>query len=901
MSMSALFLWAMACAAGATAAAQDPIALENEYIKALVACDRAGVVAEFTHRAQPGNVAGSEGLLQEGFGAGSLYVPNRRLNEQWSAPSIQAGPATYSYECDGPNIRGLHVVRTVEAVSAEASLRICWRIENRGDETQWVTPWARSDLTPGGTFTGQDRLDFPSLSGIHRADRTAYYPASRNWIAATDPLEQATVYAVFNADHLHSFLTLWAPEEGRCGFQAAFLPRLVNPGDTWETTYRLNLVRGLAHVDFASDELALQVTYSSIKGVEVFIAPARVMADMRLRARIRAKDGQRWALIDKHFDADLSKVIRCSYDWHAPEDGAYEFLAQLEQDGRPYPLGVDTGSPHGGIDTQFIVGDGGDSTLEPWTDAPHALERQRQTLRRALAHPGAVPIWFESSLDKVFREDAVEPTGAIESKGRIALARNERESIQIVLRPPAGKDLRNVVIRPNNLVNRATGARIAREDIQVFTVAYHPVRVPSYFEGPTGQWPDALPPLESFNAPGGQCSPVWLTVYAAPEIPPGDYAGIVEVAASNLEPVELWLEATVYDFTLPATPALKTDFGFLPGLAFERARTRGYSGALDQLEAAYLENGLAHRVTLRPLVQFPRESTDYAAELERFARRLDTLDEAGASSFAVPASLLDVPQQLRRADAFVVERGLENRVFCEIAFEPPPAAWPRVFERMQHWRDNAPHIPLMATTVGLEPFVPGALDIWALHMQVFDTPNNRLILEEISKGKEAWGYVNYAPPRPYGNLFIDFAAIEHRILLWQAWALGLRGFHYAGINAGEPGHDPWLDQLDVTPVNGDRCLVYPGASGPVSSIRWETLRDGIEDYDYLVLLMARIRELKATGGHDALLEQAAHAADLEAVVKGLVAFSREPGVLYAKRREIAEAIVAMEQVLGKNR
>ena len=42
--------------------------------------------------------------------------------------------------------------------------------------------------------------------------------------------------------------------------------------------------------------------------------------------------------------------------------------------------------------------------------------------------------------------------------------------------------------------------------------------------------------------------------------------------------------------------------------------------------------------------------------------------------------------------------------------------------------------------------------------------------------------------------------------------------------------------------NADGSLLYYGDSGPVDSLRWETTRDGIEDYDYLALLTNLVRE-----------------------------------------------------------
>jgi hypothetical protein len=47
----------------------------------------------------------------------------------------------------------------------------------------------------------------------------------------------------------------------------------------------------------------------------------------------------------------------------------------------------------------------------------------------------------------------------------------------------------------------------------------------------------------------------------------------------------------------------------------------------------------------------------------------------------------------------------------------------------------------------------------------------------------------------------------------------------------------WRENAYLPP--GDDHLVYPGPMGPLSSIRWEAMRDGIEDYEMLKLLQKR--------------------------------------------------------------
>jgi hypothetical protein len=185
--------------------------------------------------------------------------------------------------------------------------------------------------------------------------------------------------------------------------------------------------------------------------------------------------------------------------------------------------------------------------------------------------------------------------------------------------------------------------------------------------------------------------------------------------------------------------------------------------------------------------------------------------------------------------------------------------------------------------------------IWTVHSQVFDTMANKTILERIAAGQEVWWYVNHAPPRPYANFLLEFEPLEHRALFWQTWALGVRGLHYRSVNDWAAGQDPFENLLDVTPANGDGILVYPGEDGPVNSIRWETIRDGIEDFDYLALLMSRLRALRDQGGNLPVLERALEVADLEVIIPNLVTFTRDTQAFQSKRVAMGRMIVELQR------
>jgi len=97
--------------------------------------------------------------------------------------------------------------------------------------------------------------------------------------------------------------------------------------------------------------------------------------------------------------------------------------------------------------------------------------------------------------------------------------------------------------------------------------------------------------------------------------------------------------------------------------------------------------------------------------------------------------------------------------------------------------------------------------------------------------------------------------------------------------------EPWYNPAFAHPrhFNGGGYLFYPGVpcgiKGPVASMRLKNLRDGMEDYEYFVLL-----------------ERRAGAAAVQKIVDRIAptwwGYTRDPKALYDARRELAAAILA---------
>ena len=97
----------------------------------------------------------------------------------------------------------------------------------------------------------------------------------------------------------------------------------------------------------------------------------------------------------------------------------------------------------------------------------------------------------------------------------------------------------------------------------------------------------------------------------------------------------------------------------------------------------------------------------------------------------------------------------------------------------------------------------------------------------------------YAPTGIYPSIYVNAHPVEARLFPWICWGAHAEGFLSEGLNQW-PGD--WTElaqtQPQIWPTHqyGKEALFYPGRTAPTPSIRSMLLRDGMEDYEYLVLM-----------------------------------------------------------------
>ena len=108
--------------------------------------------------------------------------------------------------------------------------------------------------------------------------------------------------------------------------------------------------------------------------------------------------------------------------------------------------------------------------------------------------------------------------------------------------------------------------------------------------------------------------------------------------------------------------------------------------------------------------------------------------------------------------------------------------------------------------------------------------------------------------------------------------------------------------------NGDGRFVYPPEAaadahppgpvleGPVDSIRWEMLRDGIEDYEYLAILKRLIEQKKGKLSASQRKRLASLLEVPDSITKSMTSFTKDPAPIEARRNEIACAIEQLNKL-----
>jgi hypothetical protein len=494
------------------------------------------------------------------------------------------------------------------------------------------------------------------------------------------------------------------------------------------------------------------------------------------------------------------------------------------------------------------------------------------------AAPAGAAVWTLSAGDKAF------PTTRPGARTTISIsaAGNEFEGAQIAVK--------STLTTHHVTIDWEAGSDpLLTGNSSLFEVGYVRITTPTTATGARpGLYPDPLLPRQfgkTCSVPG-RTTAFYVLFHVPLGTPAGTYSGVLDVTDEGVvTPVPVHMR--VWDFGWTRL-SLHTGFG-INEIALKNSLRDAIpwsSGNRAIIMAKTYQMWVDHGLSpggLNPLPRVDHTSghiTKASSWTDTLAPYLDpdglalpdfrlpwfsffpwSLDTVDAHRSAVITYLTDLC-------AAIKARGWQRQAYAYLVDETVRTSEERQAEKLATWLHNAsakagfrarflltddprPH------NVGLHPangFLFNDVDIWGVrYFYFFD--RLAAIRAQQAAGKAVWWY-------PYANALadriptfvIDKSTADERVMGWLSFQWNVNGLMYYGVNrwksaTGSGYRDPYKDPLSLSlryeRANGDASLVYPGYepslglndpyAAPVSSLRFEALRDGLEEYQYLKL------------------------------------------------------------------
>lgn len=485
----------------------------------------------------------------------------------------------------------------------------------------------------------------------------------------------------------------------------------------------------------------------------------------------------------------------------------------------------------------------------------------------------------------------------------LALARNERESLQVAVMPRDGA-LKGVRVSVTDLKSRS-GAVLPAARINCDVVGYVETKArPPYEVSHVGWWPD---PILDFLGPvdvaSGDLQSFWVRVHATKDQAPGLYEGTLQVAAEGVEPLSFPLAVRVYNFTLPVHTPLPT------AITFNELKSQmGGAERWAEMKHRWADFLADYYIDYDNLYRQGPPDWEIAKRLHDEGRlvafNLGNVFNAGTKEDGFDEAIAATIARLRPAYEKAKELGVLDHAYIYGFDERPKEQFPLLERSARALRQAFPEVLLMTTSYdhsyGLDSEVK-TIDAWCPLTPRFDPER---VKRARAAGKKVWWYICCNPHRPYANWFVESDAIEARLLMGAMTAKyrpdGFLYYALAKWNNNKPIETgPFTEWNPVSYVtyHGDGSILCSGPGGkPVPTIRLENYRDGMEDFAYACILEECIRRYEAKGERLTAREREWLAKAREALpvpetlVNTVAEYSRDPKAVYAWRNRVGEMI-----------
>jgi len=434
-------------------------------------------------------------------------------------------------------------------------------------------------------------------------------------------------------------------------------------------------------------------------------------------------------------------------------------------------------------------------------------------------------------------------------------------------------------------------------------------------------YPDPLLPDAKVDVHAGDNQPIWLTASVPWELTPGDYESTATVTAEILgkpTTATVPLQLKVYPATVKST-RLNVTLWYQMWYFTDHEMPKRYSDAWFDIIRVYARNMREHRqnwgwVETQDAMKFSYDSSGkLQVDFTNFDKWLQLWFDEGFKmiegqhygfrtggwtgpfdvqiwkpgkdgKFAPEKVTPDSPeareffsQYFPQLQAHLERKGWLDKYVQHVADEPLDRNADSYTTAAKLLRKFAPKMRIMDACQSEK--LAGMIDIWIPQLDHF-AKGYDFFRSRQKQGDEVWFYTCMYPQGDYANRFLELPLIKTRLLHWMNYRYGATGYLHWGYNYWPP--HVWQDAAEyrftLLPA-GDANIVYPGRNPKkfevIDSIRYEAMRDGIEDHELLSQVAERDRDLA-----DKLAQQ---------VIKGFTSYDTDVADFRQTRRELLEA------------
>jgi hypothetical protein len=443
------------------------------------------------------------------------------------------------------------------------------------------------------------------------------------------------------------------------------------------------------------------------------------------------------------------------------------------------------------------------------------------------------------------------------------------------------------------------------------------------------RFPDYLMAERQLNVNKGTWQSIWLTVNIPENAKAGNYAGKA-IVKSDQGDQSLPVSLTIYPFLLPEKRHLKVVEWYTTD---DFARFHGikeiYSDAWFAMLHKYADNIVAHRqntfrvpmetIEIRKSKdgQFEFDFTHFDQISNVFwdTKKMDYLETGFLTKFGegdwfsteIKLSDLKVkisetgvqatlpgsevaPYLLPAFEDHLRQKGWLNKTYFHIKDEPSvhnAAAWREMSSYIHKYAPDLIRMDAIETTFLLDDIEVAVPKLDALATWYDEYKKSQ------QKGTELWFYtVGIYQGSVLPNKTIDMPLIDSRIMHWLNYKYDITGYLHWGWNQWT--EDPYKDTGENF---GDAWHVYPVKDGVLNSMRWEEMRNGLQDYEYLWLLENKICALKdSLGSRFSRIDQKQRGKEIASqVVMGFTEHTYDPSVLNNARMNLIKELIEFDK------